>query len=432
MYIRLFCCFLLVSIARPSLSAQSSEFYDYIEKYKKIAIEEMQRAGVPASIKLSQALLESNAGRSELARRANNHFGIKCHSDWTGKTFEKEDDDFDEFGKLKKSCFRAYRKDDESFIAHSEFLRDPKKANRYGFLFRLDPLDYKRWAAGLKRAGYATAAGYDAKLIRIIEQYELYKYDQMAMDDFPQDRPTRSEDLIAGLDLRKINDVRVIFAKNNVTVQEISSRARVSEKALRRYNEQLPEVSTPLPDDYRVFLQPKRCRFRGKNKWHYMKDNQSMFDISQEYGVALDALYSRNRMAKGTEPQENQRIKLKGCKIKKGEKPRLDSEPKPTTVTVPLEPQDGFLDEEITPENPNPTPRPTQPPTTNPQPERPTTNPTTNPNPPQPSGAVFYAVVKGDTLYSISRRYGLTVDQLMRMNNLSSTNISVGQVLQVK
>lgn len=427
MIIRIFICTFLLSPSFSSVRAQSSDFLSYIEKYKKIAIKEMERAGVPASIKLAQGLLESNAGRSELARRANNHFGIKCGGSWTGKTYYKEDDDYDEFGNLEKSCFRRYRKVNDSFIAHSEFLRDPRKANRYGFLFRLDPLDYKRWAKGLRRAGYATAAGYDTKLIRLIEDFKLYEFDQMAVNDFPEGRPEKPGDAIAGLDLRKVNDVKVIFAKNKVSVQEISARSGVSVNALKRFNENLPDITDSLPDDYRVYLQPKRCRYRGKNKWHYVKEGETMFDISQLYGVKLSRLFKRNRMEKGTEPQADQRVKLKGWRVKKGERPRLATEPKPTTVPVDIEPDDGFMDDEIIPQNPN---TGTQPPTTNPQPTTPRPDP--SPTQPEPGGAVYYTVVKGDTLYSLSRRYGLTVDQLMRMNNLNSTALSIGQVLKVK
>ena len=153
------------------LSNQS--FNNYIEQHKDIAIQEMLRTGVPASIKLAQALLESNAGRSTLALKANNHFGIKCGSKWKGKTHYRKDDDYKR-GKLVKSCFRKYKKTQESFIAHSNFLKDNK---RYASLFQLDRKDYKKWAKGLKKAGYATSKTYAQKLIKLIEEYKLYQYD---------------------------------------------------------------------------------------------------------------------------------------------------------------------------------------------------------------------------------------------------------------
>ncbi|HMQ90591.1 MAG TPA: glucosaminidase domain-containing protein, partial [Flavilitoribacter sp.] len=134
------CLFLVCSA--PFLQAQQDQdFLDYIEKNKKIAIREMERAGIPASIKLAQGILESNAGKSFLARRANNHFGIKCGDDWNGRKVYQKDDDYDDKGKLVESCFRVYESVEACYVAHSEFLRDPRKEFRYGFLFRLDPTD---------------------------------------------------------------------------------------------------------------------------------------------------------------------------------------------------------------------------------------------------------------------------------------------------
>ncbi|MBI1224395.1 MAG: LysM peptidoglycan-binding domain-containing protein [Bacteroidetes bacterium] len=407
-------------LASAYIFAQNSDFLDYINKYKKIAVSEMDRAGIPASIKLAQALLESNAGKSELARKANNHFGIKCHSDWTGKTYELEDDDYDQFGNLTKSCFRKYKDAEDSFIAHSEFLRDPKKANRYGFLFRLETTDYKRWAKGLKSSGYATAGNYDDRLIKIIETYKLYEYDRLSTDNFPDGRPSNDKDFIAGLDLRRVNDVRVIFAKNNVTVEDISQKSNVSIKRLEKYNEILPVVTKPLPDDTRIYIQPKRCGRRGGSKWHYVKEGETIFDISQLYGIKAKRLRRRNRVPDDTEVQVNQRLKLRGFNIRKGDRPRLETEPKPTQTVPPLLPDDGFMqDDDVQPDPID---------TTTTTPTIPTTPPTTD----QPAGAVYHTVEKGDTLYNISRRYGLSVDTLKQLNNLTDNTISIGQKLRVK
>ncbi len=412
------CLLALVLLVASSLFAQNSAFQAYIDKYKKIAVQEMDRAGVPASIKMAQALLESGGGNSELARKANNHFGIKCHSDWTGKTYSLEDDDYDSFGNLQKSCFRKYKTVEESYIAHSEFLRDPRKANRYGFLFRLNVRDYKSWARGLKASGYATAGTYDERLIKIIETYKLYELDRLSDDNFPEGRPSRDKDFIAGLDLRRINDVKVVFAKNNVTVEEISQKSNISIKRLERYNETLPTVTASLPDDTRIYIQPKRCRVRGGSKWHYVKAGESLFDISQHYGVKMKRLRKRNRVPENAELQPNQRLKLRGFNIPKGEQPRLTTEPKPTETVPPLLNSDeGFMqDEDVAPE---PIDTPNTPTIENPKPE-------------QPTGTAFHTVEKGDTLYSISRRYGLTVNALKQLNNLTNDTISIGQKLRVK
>jgi len=150
------------------------EAYDYINRYSELAVIEMYRSGVPASITLAQALHESNVGKSNLATKANNHFGIKCKSYWNGSTYYHEDDDLDETGKLIESCFRAYQTVHDSYIDHSNFL---KHTQNYQNLFQLDSKDYKAWAYGLKRSGYATDISYSEKLIKYIEKFNLNQYD---------------------------------------------------------------------------------------------------------------------------------------------------------------------------------------------------------------------------------------------------------------
>lgn len=165
---------------------------NYIDRFKAIAIREMERTGVPASIKLAQGLLESDAGRSTLANQANNHFGVKCHSSWQGERYYKEDDDYDPVTKeLIKSCFRVYKNADESFVEHSEFLRDPRKVNRYGWLFQLQKNDYVGWANGLEKSGYATASDYSEKLIKIIEDYQLAQFDGYSSAEIPMTGTTK-------------------------------------------------------------------------------------------------------------------------------------------------------------------------------------------------------------------------------------------------
>ena len=154
-----------------------SKVQEYIYAHKDIAIEEMYRTGIPASIKLAQGLLESNIGQSPLSKIGNNHFGIKCGSNWNGQEIYKEDDDYDANNQLTKSCFRVFQSAHDSYIAHSEFLLNPRKSYRYGFLFSIPSYDYISWARGLKKAGYATDPQYAEKLISRIEDYALYQYD---------------------------------------------------------------------------------------------------------------------------------------------------------------------------------------------------------------------------------------------------------------
>ena len=166
--------FLLVA-AWLSLGAGKNPRLAYIEQYSALAVMEMQRTGVPASITLAQGMLESGAGTSPLATKAHNHFGLKCHSDWKGEKFFYDDETPDE-------CFRVYPTVEDSYRAHSDFLRGRE---RYKALFELDPTDYKGWARGLRRAGYATDPGYATKLINLIEDFQLYRFDTMTEDDLP-------------------------------------------------------------------------------------------------------------------------------------------------------------------------------------------------------------------------------------------------------
>lgn len=433
-------------------------FLKYIERNKDVALREMERAGVPASIKLAQGLLESNAGRSFLAKKGNNHFGIKCGDNWKGKTVYRKDDEYDSKGKLVESCFRSYRSVEACYIAHSEFLRDPLKQFRYGFLFRLDPLDYKRWAQGLKKAGYATSATYAEKLISIIERYDLDRFDKMLPGDL--DEPV-ADVLEAGIFIN--NDVKYATASANETVADIAKRTDTSLRSLLKYNEQLTNGNQELEEGDRVYIQPKRSGYRAKRqKWHVMRASEIMFEVSQAYGVKLKKLLKRNRLEENMQPAEGAMIKLRGCKVK--ERPQLASEvelvtplplpelemeeeeepieekpagapeikslPASDTITV-VKPETVEKPQPLPVEEPKDTPKPTEGPTSNPdftdepvivQPE----------TAPQPSAAVYHTVAQGDTLWNISKRYNTTVDAIKKLNQLTDNTIRLGMKLRVK
>ena len=349
----------------------------YIERFKRIAIGEMDRTGVPASIKLAQGLLESDAGRSLLSSTYNNHFGIKCHSDWQGDRYYQEDDDKDPLtGQLIKSCFRAYKNPDESFIAHSEFIRDPKKVNRYGFLFQLPKTDYVGWAEGLQRAGYATATDYSAKLIRLIEDYQLAQYDNYSLkdvvgngnasannggavrpnDDFPtsgfpsgqqsgtkqpqsNNNGSANNSWLPGWDNAKSTDVpatvtptdvegvrnntKYARAYGNMTPYEFAGKYGVSIGNLQEYNEELIDPRTPLSEGTVVYLQKKRNYWRGTEKTYRVRDCETMYDISQKFGIKLSKLYSKNEMRQGEQPAVGQIVMLRRGWFEGADKPAL-------------------------------------------------------------------------------------------------------------
>jgi LysM repeat protein len=445
----------IILLVAGNLSGQTLDetFLKYIERNKDVALREMERAGVPASIKLAQGLLESNAGRSFLAKKGNNHFGIKCGDNWKGKKVYRKDDEYDSKGKLVESCFRSYRSVEACYIAHSEFLRDPRKQFRYGFLFRLDPLDYKRWAQGLKKAGYATSATYAEKLISIIERYDLDRFDKMLPGDL--DEPV-ADVLEAGIFIN--NDVKYATAGANETVADIAKRTDTSLRGLLKYNEQLTNGNQELQEGERVYIQPKRSGYRAKRqKWHVMRMDQLMFEVSQIYGVKLKKLLKRNRLEETMQPAEGAMIKLRGCKVK--ERPQLASEVKTVTPLPELEMdmEDETLEEapeiEVTPkpdttvvaqpeiikaeppapvESPEDTPSPTEGPTSQPdftdEPE--IDQPETAPQP--PPAAVYHTVAQGDTLWNISKRYNTTVDAIKKLNQLADNTIRLGMKLRVK
>lgn len=272
---KLNCLFLLISVIQLSNSFRASKLSDaYINQYKEIAVSEMHRTGIPASIKLAQGLLESDWGRSDLANIANNHFGIKCGNYWRGESFFKEDDDYHQ-GEIIASCFRKYASAQQSYIDHSEFLA---KA-RYQKLFNLNTKDYHGWAKGLKEAGYATDPEYPSKLISIIEKYELYLYDE----------PVSNEVLIA-YDDQEYDEGSEVYRSQHVETIEIEG----------------PRIS--------------RESYRGQ-KYHRVAENERMEDIARLHDIDLNALYAKNRMPIGSQALAGELIKLQG-------KVSLESKPK--------------------------------------------------------------------------------------------------------
>ena len=371
----------------------------YIDRYKDIAMEEMIRAGVPASIKLGQAILESSAGRSDLARKANNHFGIKCGSNWDGETYAHKDDDYDENGNLIKSCFRKFDNAKRSFYGHSEFLQ---KA-RYRFLFTdLNPRDFESWAHGLKSAGYATNPKYASLLINIIRKYELFKYDEQALSGNSADPVDPIIPVATTGTISRKNDLRMVYAAADQTPAQIAGQYRVKLKCLRKYNEKLGAPNTKLKQGQTVYLQKKRRNWRGREKYHYVKEGETMYQISQLYGVRLKRLYKKNRMEMNTQPAIGEQIKIRGWKVRSSNTPRLraaqedefGNEYIASTGKGESE-EDEFLFEEDQVE-------------------------------------IYHLVVKGDTLYSLALRYDITVETLKKMNKLNTNTISVGQRLRVK
>ncbi|MDP4266375.1 MAG: glucosaminidase domain-containing protein [Bacteroidota bacterium] len=289
--------------------SQKMTIKDYIEKYKNVAIKEMNVFGIPASITLAQGLLESSNGNSPLATEANNHFGIKCHLDWEGEKIFKDDD-------KENECFRKYNTAEESFKDHSEFL---KSKSRYSNLFKLELTDYKGWAKGLKDAGYATNPKYPELLINLIEKYNLMAFDDQKYIpkiiaetnvseskneiDLLNEKNLVMEVKLPDGSFRKIyenNGVKFIVARKGDKFFRIVEELEMAAVwQLLKYNDLKKEGI--VREGQVLYIKPKKSK--AKDEFHIVKQGETMRQISQNYAVKLKKLYKKNRMEPGAEPQ---------------------------------------------------------------------------------------------------------------------------------
>ncbi len=281
---------LLFLLLLPLPTAAQKPLYErYVEKYAPVAVDQMQRYGVPASITLAQGLLESAAGTSRLATQGNNHFGIKCGGTWKGRYMLMTDD-------APNEKFRVYRNAKESYEDHSTFLRNGR---RYASLFSLSITDYKGWAHGLKRAGYATNPRYAYLLIDLIETYRLTRFDkknhESRHDRKEREKKERIQQQMAAIEVRRCNGQFYILAKAGDTYASLSKMTGIREKKLRAYNdaEDGMEPQTGLP----VFLGKKArkaMKVKGAGRYHVMEAGESLYTISQRYGIRLANLCKMN------------------------------------------------------------------------------------------------------------------------------------------
>lgn len=276
----------------------------YIEKYSSLAVEEMYRTGVPASITLAQGLLESGNGQSRLAVKGNNHFGIKCHNTWTGAKVYHDDD-------RKGECFRKYDSPEESFRDHSDFLR---YRDRYKFLFDLELTDYRSWAYGLKTAGYATDPKYPEKLIRLIEEYELYEYDLQKPEPTHNVEPqvpvsptvieqvqplsSRQREIFSfalSRQMYSLNGVPFVYVSEGETYASIAKANRLFLKEILKFND-LKEEKDLVPGTV-VYLQKKKKKAAAGLEKYVVEGSQDLRSISQRFAIRLDKLCKLNDIA---------------------------------------------------------------------------------------------------------------------------------------
>jgi LysM repeat protein len=308
---------ILFSITSFSLSAQRISVEEYIEQFKDIAISEMKRSGVPASITLAQGILETENGNSELVKKSNNHFGIKCKSTWTGESVTHDDD-------ANGECFRAYTNATESYRDHSDFLKANK---RYSALFNLDPADYGGWAKGLKKAGYATNPRYPDLLIKYIEQYDLQQYSLMALNRSPETNIAKAEEnksvapvevlvensvfendiTVASNDPDKvisINKTKCVFAKKGTSLLVIANKHKISLSKLMEFNDM--EEEGLLGKDQLIYLEKKTKA--GEKEFYIVQPGETLYDIAQKNAVQLKYILEYNNLK--TDSKLNTKTKL--------------------------------------------------------------------------------------------------------------------------
>ncbi len=313
---RIISCFCLF-INGTTTSAQINNFEEavksYITTYREIAVKEMMEYRIPASITLAQGIYESNAGRSRMATEANNHFGIKCHIEWTGKTFIQDDE-------TKNECFRNYSNPEESFRDHSYFL---SQRDRYKPLFNLEITDYRGWANGLKACGYATNPQYAEHLIKMIEDYHLYQLDvadfslvfndsiPSALDSIYEIGTAAKFDLFAeGPGKRMVylnNGLQFIIFRKNDNIKNVAKAFHISERKIRKFNDMKKDA--PLVPSQMVYLEPKKRQ--GAIDRHVVKPGETLYLLSQTYGIQLDQLYKINKLKTGRPVKQGQNILLR-------------------------------------------------------------------------------------------------------------------------
>lgn len=410
--VRLRLLFSLSLLAAQFLSAQNSTVPDvrvnmlaqlrYVEQFKVLAMAERERTGIPASITLAQAILETNGGQSLLAREANNHFGTKCSAQWKGKTFFKNDDETDVDGNPVESCFRLYTRPQDSYADHSKFL----KRRRYAFLWKLDPTDYHGWATGLDTAGYSFAEGYGQKLIDIIDRYHLYLYDDQKSAGFTGEANALQRRL------GWLNNTPVVLAEEGETPAGLARAFGLSPADVVRFNDEGYDEAEALPEGTFIFLAEKADDWQGRFVYHTVLEGETLFSIAQVYGIRMDALRRRNRFAQGEDVQPGDKVQIR--------------EPLP-------EPPPAFI---VTNETPAPesfdillTDAEAQrlfPVTTEDEEEE------AVPTIQLSEDAGLYTVQPGDTLFSIAKRFNTSVEQLKVLNKMGSTVVKTGQKIKTR
>ena len=312
---------ILIFAGKLMFGQSSATVLKYIDAYKNIAITEEIRTGVPASITLAQGIHETGAGTSDLVLKSNNHFGIKCKADWNGASVTHDDD-------AKGECFRKYDDPLDSYRDHSDFL---KNRPYYSSLFNLDPMDYKAWAHGLKKAGYATNPKYAHILIKLIEDYDLQQYTLVALSGKYENgdgvfagkgknetstQNNNTQDVIQKAvaktynypaEVFKINETKVVFVKKGTAFLKVANDNDISLPRLFEFNDMKP--ADIAETDQLIYLQRKRKL--GAEEYHVVEEGETVYDIAQIEGIRLESLLEYNLLKTGMQPEVGEKLNLK-------------------------------------------------------------------------------------------------------------------------
>jgi LysM repeat protein len=320
LYIIAICVYFSLNVSAQNKKEKDLTVHEYLNKYKDIAIQEMERSGIPASITLAQGIHESSFGNSNLSKKSNNHFGIKCGKSWKGGEYYKWDDD------PQKSCFRVYESAEESYVDHTDFLMNGR---RYAFLFEYGRQEYKKWAKGLRKAGYATDPRYPDKLIHSIEKYNLTQYDlETGLISFNTKESAESSNLpifsstgklrdkprsfffkIYKAGLYKENGSTYAISRKGESALAVAKRFGIPYKRFLKFNDL--KDGDLLINYQPTFIQPKKSVYRGDEAYYKVNKDITMYEIAQCFGIKLSNLLTRNLMLEGEEPLNGEKIYLK-------------------------------------------------------------------------------------------------------------------------
>ncbi|WP_418992604.1 glucosaminidase domain-containing protein [Alistipes sp.] len=319
----------ILLLAAAHLAAQTRlTREEYVDRYKSIAVDHMERYGIPASITLAQGILESDCGNSLLSCKSNNHFGIKCKRGWTGRKVYHDDD-------AKGECFRSYASVEASYRDHAEFLDSQP---RYDSLFAYSNTDYRSWARGLKAAGYATAPDYAQRLVRIIEESKLYLLDRpdgirlyasrTGTKTDPEEWFSAGSSVVAaetavdpdnyrvtinahaGYNVYATNGVHYVLAKENDTFENIGRKFRLSARNLRKFNDLRDKRAQPAPGET-VYIERKKKRWQGNARHHVGRAGETAWAVGQSYAIRTRSIEKMNRLGAGERLAEGQQIRIK-------------------------------------------------------------------------------------------------------------------------